>query len=401
MTRRYLEKGMIEYMKKAVIVSAVRVGTGNYGGQWIPVEPYKLAAAVIREAVNRVKFDPAEIEDVIMGNLYGQHGNIARVAALEAGLPETSGAITIDRQCGSSLHAVFEAAAGIMAGNGEVYVACGLEHMTRQPYQLEKPSAAYQRVGPNSLPTQVTAKNSEEERMGITAETVAKRYGLTRQELDTFAYNSHKKAADATVRGVFKQHILPVELPGKKGATYMVDGDESIRADITMDALAKLKPAFQADGLVTAGNACPWSDGAAALVIMSENRARSLNIRPLATILSYAVCGLDPAVMGLGPVYAVPKALKRAGLTVKDLDVVELNEAFAAQSIPCIRELGLDETKVNPHGGAIALGHPLGATGAILTGKIAWDMTDRGLRHGLVTMCIGGGQGAALVLRKE
>jgi len=388
-------------MKKVVIVSAVRAGVGNYGGQWAPIEPYKLGAALIREAVNRSGVDPAEIEDVIMGNLYGQHGNIARVASLEAGVPVTAGATTVDRQCGSSLHAVFDAAMGIMIGNGDVYVACGLEHMTRQPYQLEKPSTAYQRVGPNSMPTQVTAQNSEEERMGMTAETVVKKYGLSREELDTFAMNSHKKASSAIERGVFKEQILPIELSGKKGTTYIVDSDESVRPDINMEKLGKLRPAFIKDGVVTAGNACPWSDGASALVIMSEDRAKALNLRPLAAIISYAVCGLDPAVMGLGPIYAVPKALKRAGITAADLDVVELNEAFAAQSIPCIRELGLDEAKVNPNGGAIALGHPLGATGAILTTKIVYDMNNRGLTHGLVTMCIGGGQGAAMILRKE
>jgi len=388
-------------MKKAVIVSAVRTGVGNYGGQWAPVEPYILGAAVIREAVRRSNVDPSEIEDVIMGNLYGQHGNIARVSSLEAGLPVTAAATTVDRQCGSSLHAIFDAAMGVMVGNGDVYVACGLEHMTRQPYQLEKPTTAYQRVGPNSLPTRVTAQNSDEERMGMTAETVAKQYGLTRQELDTFAYNSHKKAAAAIEQGKFKEQILPIELQGRKGSTYIVDSDESVRAEITMEALGKLNPAFIKGGLVTAGNACPWSDGAAALVIMSESRARENNFKPLATIVSYAVCGLDPAVMGLGPIYAVPKALKRAGITTADLDVIELNEAFAAQAVPCIRELGFDEAKVNPNGGAIALGHPLGATGAILTGKVAYDMNDRGLTHGLVTMCIGGGQGAALVLRKE
>lgn len=387
-------------MKKAVIVSAVRSGVGNYGGQWAPLEPYKLGAALIKEAVRRSGVDAAEIEDVIMGNLYGQHGNISRVCALEAGLPVTSGATTIDRQCGSSLHAIFEAAAGIMVGNGDVYVACGLEHMTRQPYQLEKPTTAFARIGPNSLPTRVTAADREEERMGMTAETVAKKYNLTREEADAFALNSHKKALAAIERGAFKEQILPIELPGKKGAVYTVDSDESVRAELSLEKLAKLRPAFIPEGIVTAGNACPWSDGAAALVLMSEDRAKELNIKPLASIVSYAVAGLEPAVMGLGPVYAIPKALKRAGISVADLDVVELNEAFAAQAIPCIREIGLDEAKVNPNGGAIALGHPLGATGAILTTKIVYDMNERALTYGLISMCIGGGQGAAMVVKR-
>ena len=387
-------------MKKAVIVSAVRCGVGNYSGQWAPLEPYKLGAAVIKEAVHKSGVDPAEIEDVIMGNLHGQHGNISRVCSLEAGLPVVTGAATVDRQCGSSLHAVFEAAAGIMVGNGDVYVACGLEHMTRNPYQLEKPTAAFARIGPNSMPSRLTSADLEEERMGMTAETVAKKYALTREEADVFALNSHKKAMAAIERGAFKEQILPIELPGKKGAVYTVDSDESVRPELSMEKLAKLRPAFIPNGIVTAGNACPWSDGAAALVLMSEEKAKALNIEPLATVVSYAVAGLEPNVMGLGPIYAAPKALKRAGISVADLDVIELNEAFAAQSIPCIRELGLDEAKVNPNGGAIALGHPLGATGAILTAKIVHDMKDRNLTHGLVTMCIGGGQGAALVLER-
>lgn len=388
-------------LNKAVIVSAVRVGTGKYGGQWIPIEPYKLAACVIREAVRRSGVAPDEIEDVIMGNLYGQHGNIARVAALEAGLPVGVGGVTVDRQCGSSLHTVYEAAMNIMVGNGTAYVACGMEHMTRQPYQLEKPTAAYQRIGPNSLPTRVSPRDDGQDRMGITAELIAKKYGLTRQELDAFAFASHHKAAAAIQNGVFQDQILPIELHSRKKGAYTVAADESVRFDITMEALAKLRPAFLPDGIVTAGNACPWSDGASALVITSEAYARANGLTPMATIVSYGVSGLDPTLMGLGPIYAVPKALRRAGITTRDLDVVELNEAFAAQAIPCIRELGLDAEKVNPNGGAIALGHPLGATGALLTTKIVYDMQQRGLTHGLVSMCIGGGQGAALVVRRE
>lgn len=388
-------------MEKAVIVSAVRTAIGNYGGQWNSVEPYKLAAMTIKEAVTRSGIDPSEIEDVIMGNLYGQHGNIARVASLEAGIPYTAGAVTVDRQCGSSLHTIYDAAMNIMLGNGSVYVGCGLEHMTREPWQLEKTTTPFQRTGPSCMQTKVSIDESGLDRMGMTAERIASDYKLTRQELDEFALSSHKKAAAAIDRGAFREQIVPIELKGKKGVTYVVDTDESVRPNQTMEQLAKLRPVFKPDGVVTAGNACPWSDGASAIVLMSETRAKELGIEPLGTVVSFAVSGLDPQLMGLGPIYAVPKALKRAGLTVQDLDVVELNEAFAAQAIPCMRELGLTEEQVNPNGGGIALGHPLGATGALLTVKALYDMQDRKLTHGLITMCIGGGQGSALVIRRE
>ena len=388
-------------MRKAVIVSAVRAGIGKYGGQWSPLEPYKFGALLIEESVKRAGADPELIEDVIMGNLYGHHGNIARVASLEAGLPFGSSAMIIDRQCASSSQAIWEAAMNIMAGNGDVYVACGLEHMTREPYQMEKLDTPYARVGPNCLQTMVSPYTDGKDKMGITAETVAVKYGISREDMDIFALNSHKKAAEAIRRGAFKDQILPIDIKGRKGAVTIVDSDETVRADISIEALSKLKPAFKSDGLVTAGNSCPNADGAAALVVMSEELAKSEGIEPMATVCSYAVAGLDPFIMGVGPIYAVPKALKRAGVTIRDIDVIELNEAFSAQALPCIRELELPEEKVNPNGGALALGHPLGATGAILTTKILYDMKDRNLTHGIVTMCIGGGQGAALVLRRE
>ena len=388
-------------MERAVIVSAVRSAVGNYGGQWSSILPHKLAAAVIREAIERSGVDPGDIEDVAMGNLYAQHGNIARVAALEAGIPCTAGAVTIDRQCGSSLHAVYDAAMNIMLGNGDVYVACGLEHMTRQPWQMGKTTAAFQQNGPSCIQTMLTTDESGMDRMGMTAERVAADYGLTRQELDEYALLSHRKASDAIARGAFKEQIVPITLKGKKGVEYIVDTDEAVRPEITIEKLGKLPPAFKPLGLITAGNSCPWSDGASALVMMSESKAKSLGIESMGTICSYAVSGLDPHVMGLGPIHAVPKALKRHGLNAKDIDVVELNEAFAAQVIPCIKELDLRPSQVNPNGGGIALGHPLGATGTLLTAKILYDMRERNLRYGLVTMCIGGGQGAALVLERS
>ena len=396
-----LKNSTEDYMKKAVIVSAVRAGTGAYGGQWTPISPEKLAGIVIKEAVKRAKVDPNEIEDVLVGNLYGQHGNIARVVSLEAGLPFSCGATTVDRQCASSLQCVYEAAMNIMVGNGDVYVAAGLEHTTREPWQLEKASSAYQFFAPNFLETRLTPDEYGNTRMGITAENVAEKYNLTRSELDEFSIKSHKKAYEAIEADAFKEQIIPIELTLRKGKKIIVDGDESVRTGLTMESMGKLRPVFKKDGIVTAGNSCPRNDGAAAIVVMSEERAKSLGIEPMAMIKSFAVAGLDPDYMGLGPIYAAPKALKRAGITVNDLDWIELNEAFAAQSIPCIRELGFNEDKVNPNGGAIALGHPLGATGAILTTKALYAMKDKELTHSLITMCIGGGQGAALVLERE
>lgn len=387
-------------MKKAVIVSAVRAGVGNYGGQWAPIAPEKLAGQVIAEAVRRAKVDPAEIEDVIMGNLYGQHGNIARVSMLEAGLQVTTGACVVDRQCASSLQAVYEAAMHVMIGNGDIFVACGLEHMTREPWQLEKTSTPYQQAGPRCLETRLTPDVHGNDRMGTTAENVAEKYGITREEMDRFALASHQKAEMAIKEGKFIEQIQPIQVQKKK-ETITVDSDESVRMGLTLEKLGKLRPAFTKEGRVTAGNACPWSDGAAAVVVMSEARANSLGLEPMASIRSFAVAGLDPQVMGIGPIYAVPKALRRAGIGVKDLDWIELNEAFAAQAIPCIRELGLPTEKVNPYGGGIALGHPLGATGAILTTKAVYAMRENNLRYALITMCIGGGQGAAMVLERE
>ncbi|UUX34709.1 thiolase family protein [Fundicoccus culcitae] len=387
-------------MIKAVIVSAVRSAVGRYAGELSEIEPYKLAGKVIKEAVKRSTVDPNDIEDVIMGNLYGQHGNIARVAMLEAGLPETTSAYTLDRQCGSSIETIHNAAMNIELGYGDVYVACGLEHMTKEPWQLEKTSKPYSIVGPSAMRTRLTPEDDGSDRVGMTAEKVAKLYKQTPEELDLFAYNSHKKATNAINNGYFKDEILPIEVPVKRGSK-IVDQDENVRMNQELEDLAKLRPAFIQDGIVTAGNSCPNSDGASAVVLMSEEKAKELGVEILATVIGYGVSGLDPSVMGLGPTKAVPKALKRAGITIEDVDVMELNEAFASQVIASIQDLGIDPSKVNPNGGAIAIGHPLGATGGVLTAKLVHDMKRRDLRYGVVTMCIGGGQGAALVLERE
>lgn len=387
-------------MKKVVIVSGVRSGIGKYNGQWSNTRSEDLAAAVMSEAVKRANINPDIIEDIIFGNLAAQHGNHTRVAWLTTGLSILPGGVTIDRQCGSGLQAINYAAISIMAGQGDIYVAGGVEHMTRNPWQLDKPSVAYQRLGPNFLVTQTSTKEYGFPSMGITAENIAEHYQLTRLELDEYALNSQKKAAKAIEKGLFTAEIIPIAVK-QKTESVIIATDELPRPDSTLEKLSKMQPAFKPDGLVTAGNACPWSDGAAALVMMSEERASALDLVPLASLKSFAISGLDPRYMGLGPVHATKKALQRAQLTMDDLGVIELNEAFAAQALGCIRELDMPIEKVNPNGGAIALGHPLGATGAILSLKIIQEMKRENHRYGLVTMCIGGGQGVAAIFELE
>lgn len=387
-------------MKKVVIVSGARSGIGKYNGQWSNISSEELAAAVMVEAVKRANIDPDLIEDVILGNLAARHGNHARVAWLTTGLSILPGGVTIDRQCGSGLQAINYAATSIMAGQGDIYIAGGVEHMTRNPWQLDKASSAFQRLGPEFLTSQTSTEAFGFPNMGITAENVAEHYQLKREMLDQFALDSQKKAAKAIAKGLFDEEIVAIPVKQKK-ETILVKTDEIPRPDSTLEALAKMKPAFKPDGVVTAGNACPWSDGAAALVMMSEDKAKELGLTPLASLKSFAINGLDPRYMGLGPVYATQKALQRAGLTMNDLGVIELNEAFAAQALGCIRELDMPMGKINPNGGAIALGHPLGATGAILSLKIIKEMIREKHRYGLVTMCIGGGQGIAAIFERE
>ncbi len=385
-------------MKKAVIVSAVRTAIGKHAGQWAKVPSEKLAACAIKEAVRRSGIDPMEIEDVIMGNIYGPHGNHARLAALMAGLPIECGATTVDRQCGSGTQAIVNAAMNIMTGNGDVFVACGVEHMTLTPYQMEKPAAAYSWAPPKFLATRLSTDEIGNPPMPVTADTLAARHGVTRQDCDEWALISHQRAAKAIKAGVYKDQIVPIEVK-TKGGMAMVDTDECIRYDISIEAMQKLAPLFPG-GVTTAGNACPRSDGAGALVMMSEEKAKALGLKPLASVKSFGVSGVDPNIMGYGPVPSTQKALKRAGLTVKDLGVIEMNEAFAGQFIPCMRELQFDPERVNPNGGAIAMGHPLGGTGAVLTTKLVYEMIAKDYQFGLVTMCIGGGQGMATIFER-
>ena len=385
-------------MRRVAIVSAVRTGIGKYGGQWVRTPSEQLAAAVIKEAVARAGVDPAEIEDVVMGNLHAHHGNHARIASLTAGLPLEAGAVTVDRQCGSGSQAIIYAALNIAAGYGDVMVACGVEHMTLNPYQVTKvPNYSY--APPQFLTNRVSTDEAGNPPFAMTADILGKRLGITRQACDEWAFHSQQRAARAISEGRFMEQIVPVEVKTKAGLKSIVT-DECVRMDASLEKMAQLPPLFEG-GLTTAGNACPRSDGAAAVVLMSEERAKALGLEPLGYFKTFAAAGLDPNIMGYGPVPSTRKALQRAGLTVKDLDVVELNEAFAPQVVPCVRDLGLDPERTNPNGGAIAFGHPLGGTGVILTVKLLYEMLRRDYELGLVTMCIGGGQGLATIFERR
>ncbi|MEB3285837.1 MAG: thiolase family protein [Candidatus Sericytochromatia bacterium] len=398
-------------MIDAVIVSAVRTPIGRYGGALKDVRPDDLAALVIKEAVARAGIAPDAIEDVIFGcsNQAGEDNrNVARMAALLAGLPITVPGQTVNRLCGSGLQAIITAAHAIRAGEGEIFVAGGVESMTRAPLVALKPSMGFPRGGMELVDTTIGWRFTNQAlaalhpplSMGETAEEVAKRWGITREEQDAFALESQRRAQVAIETGRMQAEIVPVEVPAGKGATQTFSTDEHPRAT-TLEKLASLKPAFvKQNGSVTAGNASGVNDGAAAVVIMSGARAEKLGIKPLARVVSSAVTGVDPAIMGIGPVSATRKALARAHLRVDDLDIIELNEAFAAQGIACIRELGLDTARVNVNGGAIALGHPLGASGARLVTTLLHTLNHQDKRWGLATMCVGVGQGIAAIFER-
>jgi acetyl-CoA acyltransferase len=385
-------------MREVVIVSSVRTAVGKaYKGTLRATRPDELAAVAIKGALERVpQLDPKEIEDVVLGCAMPeaeQGMNVARIASLRAGLPVECSAMTINRFCSSGLQAIAIVADRIAAGAYEVAVAGGTESMTMIPMGGHK-------VSPN--PWLVDHYPDSYLSMGLTAERLAKRYGVSREQADEFSLHSHQKAIAAIQAGNFVDEIVPVPVsfttpdgtkPQRIDIVFKVD--EGPRADTTPEALAALKPAFHAHGTVTAGNSSQMSDGAAVSIVISAERAKALGIKPLARFLAFATAGYKPEEMGLGPVYAIPKALKMAGLQLQDLDVIELNEAFAAQSLSVIKEGGLDLAKVNPNGGAIALGHPLGCTGAKLTATILRELKRRNARYGLVTMCVGGGMGAA------
>jgi 3-oxoadipyl-CoA thiolase len=392
-----------------VVVDGLRTPFGRYGGALAGIRPDDLAAHVIRAVVDRNGVDPAAIDDVILGaaNQAGEDNrNVGRMAALLAGLPVEVPGSTVNRLCGSGMNAVVNAAHAITAGDGSLFVAGGVESMTRAPFVMAKPSAAFPR-GEQTLYDTTLGWRFTNPRladahypysMGETAENVVERCGVTRDEQDAFALESQRRWASAHEAGRLADEVVPIDVPDGK-ATRTLDADEHPRPETTIEQLGSLKPAFRRDasGSVTAGNSSGINDGAAALLVTSESRARELGLRPMARMLSSAVAGVDPATMGLGPIPASRKALERAGLSVDDLDLVELNEAFAAQAIPCMRELGLDPEKVNVNGGAIAIGHPLGASGARLVATLLHEMRRRSARHGLATMCIGVGQGIASV----
>jgi 3-oxoadipyl-CoA thiolase len=398
-------------LRDAWIVSAVRTPVGRYGGALARVRPDDLAAVAISAAVERSGVEPHLLEDVILGcaNQAGEDNrNVARMSALLAGLPVEIAGQTVNRLCGSGLQAINSAAHAIMAGDGEAFVAGGVESMTRAPYVMAKPEAAFERgpreVFDTTLGWRFTnprlAEMHHPYSMGETGENVAEQCSVTREEQDEFALRSQQRAIAAIDAGHFESQIVPVSVPQPKGEPVTVDRDEHPRPDSSAEALARLKPAFRPDGTVTAGNSSGINDGASATVVVDAELARRLGLRPLARIVSSAVAGVDPSVMGLGPIPATRKALQRAGLSVDDLDLIELNEAFASQSIACIRELRLDPERVNVNGGAIAIGHPLGMSGARLITMLAHELQRRNGRYGLATMCIGVGQGIATVIER-
>jgi 3-oxoadipyl-CoA thiolase len=384
---------------EAVVLSAVRTPIGRYGGALSGVRPDDLAALVIKEAVERAGVDPAEIEDVYFGaaNQAGEDNrNVARMGALLAGLPQEVAGVTVNRLCASGLSAVVGSAHAIRAGDGDLFVAGGVESMSRAPLVTAKPEYGDGTTWDTTLGWRFPNPRMEEmfplESMGETGENVAERYGVTREDQDAFALESHQRWAAAQEAGRFADELVPV---GE------VDRDEHPRPDTSLEKLATLKPAFREGGTITAGNASGINDGAAALVLASEEKARELGVEPLGRFVASAVAGVDPRYMGIGPVPAVRKLLARAGLDAPDLDLVELNEAFASQSLEVIRELGLDPERVNVNGGAIAVGHPLGMSGARLVVSLLHELRRRGGRYGLATLCVGVGQGQAAIFERD
>ena len=395
-------------MIDAVITTALRTPVGRVAGSLAEVRADDLAAVVIRAVVQRGEIPPERIDDVIMGcaNQAGEDNrNVARMALLLAGLPVEVPGQTVNRLCGSGLQAVASAAQAIKAGEGELFIAGGVESMTRAPYAMLKSGTAWNRTPPVMADTTVgwrfvnpAMRPDWTISLGETAEKVAKEYGVTREEQEAFALESQRRAQAAMTSGAFDDELVAVTLPGKESKEFC--RDEHPRADVTREGLAKMKPAFTKDGTVTAGTSSGINDGAAALAVMSDRAAADLGRKPLARILGTAVAGVDPSRMGIGPVPATRKLLKRLGLKTDDMDLIELNEAFAAQAIPCMRELKLDPARVNVYGGAIALGHPLGASGAKLLATLVHGLRRRGGRYGLATMCIGVGQGIAMVVER-
>jgi acetyl-CoA C-acetyltransferase len=391
--------------RQVVIVGGVRTAIGDYGGALKDIPPSELGALCVREALARTKVDPASIGQCVFGNVIHTEPRdmyMARLAGVRGGLPVESGALTVNRLCGSGLQAVVSAAHYILLGDIDAAVAGGAESMSRAPYaSLTQRWGA--RMGDTAMVDMMAGALSdpfESVHMGVTAENVARRCNIPREKQDAFAAESHRRAAAALAAGHFKSQIVPVELRTRKGTT-LFDTDEHVRADATAESLAKLKPVFtKENGSVTAGNASGLNDAAAAVVLMEAGAAQRKGIAPMARLVSWGHAGIEPGLMGLGPVSAVKRAVDKAGIALRDVDVIESNEAFAAQALAVSQELGLDAAKVNPNGGAVALGHPIGATGCILLVKAMYELARTGGRYGLVTMCIGGGQGIAAVIER-
>jgi 3-oxoadipyl-CoA thiolase len=397
-------------VSEALILDAVRTPMGRYGGVLAGVRPDDLAAHVVRTVVERTGVDPSTIDDVYFGaaNQAGEDNrDVARMASLLAGLPVEVPGVTVNRLCASGLEAINQASRALRLGEGSLYLAGGVESMSRAPWVVPKPSRAHPR-GPETMHDTALgwrlinprmADLHSTEAMGETAENVAERYSVPRDEQDRFALRSHQRAVAAASEGRFEDELISIEAPSANGReTVVVDRDEGPRADSTLERLAALRPAFREGGTVTAGNASTLNDGAACLVLASPERAAELDATPLARVLGIGVAGVDPAYMGIGPVEAIPRALAAAGLGLEDIDLVEINEAFAAQVLACVNELGLDEERLNVNGGAIALGHPLGCSGARLITTLAWELRRRNARYGVAALCVGVGQGVATVI---
>lgn len=388
-------------MREAVIVSAVRTPVGRCRGALAPVPAHELGALTVREAVKRSNIDPAEVDEVVYSNLMNHEiNNMGRMVGLAAGLPIEVPGITVDRQCGASLNAFAYAAILIRAGYADVIVAGGVESDSRRTYTMDKPEAPYQVAPPKWSDVHTAPDEIGNDSMVQTAQNIADRFGITRSECDEFAVRSHALASRAWDEGRFASQVVPVEVKTRK-SSVTVDKDETVRPGTTMEILAKLPSVTGPDGIVTAGNSSPMSDGSGALVVMEKELAKKRGLEILGTFKAYAAAGVDPTIMGTGPIAATRKLMKQTGMTMKDFDLIEMNEAFAAQSIKCIRDLEIDMDKLNVNGGAIALGHPLAGTGSILLTKMVYELKRQNLSTGLITFCCGGGQGVSVVIERE
>lgn len=387
--------------RDAVIVSAVRTAIARQGGALATVPAHVFGAEVIKEAIKRTGIDPQSIDDVILGNVLSGGGNIARLTALQTELSMELPGLTIDRQCGSGINAIHLAAQAIRAGDGDIYVAGGTESMSRAPYLMDRAEGAYSSAPPQFRGSQLSPKEIGDPPMGITAENLVRKYEISREEQDEFSLRSQQRMAKAMEEGRFEEQIVPISVPVRKGEPIVFKTDEHPRPETTIEGLSKLQPAFLKGGTVTAGSSSGLNDAASALVIMSREKAEELGVQPLATIRASAVAGVDPNIMGIGPVPATRKVMEKSGLHLNEMDIIELNEAFAAQVIACDRELHLDPEKLNVNGGAISHGHPLGATGAILATKAVYELRRTNGRYALITACIGGGQGIATIIEAE